>query len=112
MRTFTEIIKHNGLVISAPKIELFQIKVRFLGYYIHQGIFIPITKSIQFADKFSDKILDKNQLQRFLNSLNYIAEFYQDLRKKCQPLFERLKDNPPLWSSIHTSIVQELKKYV
>ena len=71
-----KIIKHNGLVISAPKIELFQTKVRFLGYYIHQGTFIPITRSIQFVDKFPDEILDKNQLQRFLGSLNYIAEFY------------------------------------
>ena len=95
MNTFLKIIKYNDLVISAPKIELFQTKVRFLVYYIHQGTFIPITRSIQFVNKFYDEILDKNQLQRFLESLNYIVEFYKDLRKKCHPLFERLKDNPP-----------------
>ena len=35
---FFKIIKHNGLVISATKIELFHTKVRFLGYHISQGL--------------------------------------------------------------------------
>jgi hypothetical protein len=37
----------------------------------------PIDRAIQFADKFPDVILDKTQLQRFLGSLNYVADFYQ-----------------------------------
>ena len=67
---------------------------------------------MQYPQYKQPEILDKNQLQRFLESFNYIAEFYKDLRKKCQPLIERLKDNPPPWSSIHTAIVKELKQYV
>jgi hypothetical protein len=110
--SFFDIIKHNGLVISAQKIKLFQTKIRFLGYDIYQATIVPISRAIQFADKFPDEITDKNQLQRFLGSLNYIAEFYKDLRKTCQPLFERLRDNPPPWSPIHTSVVKEVKKYV
>jgi hypothetical protein len=38
-----------------------------------------LDRVIQFADKFLDEILDKTQLQRFLGSLNYVAEFYQVL---------------------------------
>ena len=48
----------------------------------------------------------------FLRSLNYRGEFYKDLRKQCKPLFERLHNNHSPWTSIHTSIVQDIKKYV
>ena len=34
------------------------------------------------------------------------------MRKQCKPLFERLQSNPPPWISIHTSIVQDIKKHV
>ena len=44
--------------------------------------------------------------------LNYVADFYQNLRKQCKPLFNRLQTNPPPWTSVHTSIVQDIKKYV
>ena len=91
---------------------MFQTKVRFLGYDIHQNTILPISRSIEFASKFPDEILDKTQLQRFLGPLNYIAEFYKDLRKTCQPLFDRLKDKPPPWSSTHTTIVKQVKQYV
>ncbi|GLT54568.1 hypothetical protein SLA2020_277590 [Shorea laevis] len=78
----------------------------------HQSKISPISRVIQFADKFPDEILDKTQLQRFLGSLNYVADFYQNLRKKCKPLFDRLQANPPPWTPQHTAIVQEIKKFV
>ncbi|KAI8535201.1 hypothetical protein RHMOL_Rhmol10G0155500 [Rhododendron molle] len=112
LHSFVHTIKQNGLVISAPKIKLFQTKIRFLGYNIHQSKIVPIDRAIQFADKFPDEITDKNQLQRFLGSLNYIAEFYKDLRKICQPLFDRLKINPPPWTSVHTNLVKRVKTHV
>ena len=88
--TFLDIIKHNGLVVSTKKINLLITKVRFLGYNISKGQICPIDKAIQFADKFHDVIINKTQLQRFLGSLNYIVEFYKDLRKQCKALFDRL----------------------
>ena len=100
-------IKRNGLVVSAEKIKLFQTKVRFLSYYIVEGQIHPIDRVIQFADV----ITDKTQFQRFLRSLNYIANFYKDLRKQCKPLFDRLQ-NPPPWSDIHTSLVKQIKSHV
>ena len=110
--SFLDIIKRNGLVVSAKKIKLFQTKVHFNGYDISEGQIRPIDKAIQFADKFPDAITDKTQLQRFLGSLNYIAEFYKDLREQCKPLFDRLQNNPPLWSDIHTSFVKQIKSHV
>ena len=35
LKTFIHIIKKNGLIISNKKTNLFQIKIRFLGHYVH-----------------------------------------------------------------------------
>ena len=90
LKTFFQTIKRNGLVVSAPKIKLFQTSVRFLGFDIKHGVIKPIDRAIQFAEKFPNEILEKTQLQRFLGSLNYIYDFYQNLRQQCKPLFDRL----------------------
>ena len=112
LQAFLNIVKFNGLVVSAPKIKLYQTRVRFLGFDIHHGVIKPINRAIQFAERFPDQILDKTQLQRFLGSLNYISDFYQNLRQQCKPLFDRLRTNPSPWTPVHTSVVQEIKKYI
>ena len=110
--SFLDTNKRNGLVVSTKKIKLFQKKVRFLGYDISKGQIRPIDRAIQFADKFPDVITNKTQLQRFLGSLNYVADFYKDMRKQCKPLFDRLKSNPPPWFDVHTSLVKQVKSHV
>ncbi|CAL9013023.1 unnamed protein product [Prunus brigantina] len=112
LHKFLEIVKTNGLVVSAKKIKLFQTNVRFLGFNICWSQISPIDRVIQFADKFPDQILDKSQLQRFLGSLNYVSDFYQNLRKQCKPMFDRLQNNHPPWSTIHTEIVKQIKVHV
>ena len=99
-------------MVSAPKIKLKETHDRFLGFDIHHGLIKPIDRVIKFVGKFPDQILDKTQLQRFLGSINYISDFYQNLRQQCKPLFDRLQTNPPPWTPTHTSVVQEIKKYV
>lgn len=90
---FIKVIEKKGLVVSLTKISLFQTKVIFLGHYISQMTIIPIERSIQFIDKFPDKIKDKTQLQRFLSSLNYIQNFFPNMNILCKPLHQRLKKN-------------------
>ena len=34
------------------------------------------------------------------------------MRKHCKPLFGRLHSNPPLWSDVHTSLVEQIKSHV
>ena len=34
------------------------------------------------------------------------------MRKQCKPLFDRLTSNPPPWSNVHTSLVQQIKSHV
>ena len=109
---FVKVIKHNGLVVSATKIDLFQDKIRFLGHNIYKGTLSPIDRAIQFADQFLDEIKDKNQLRRFLGSLNYVSDYFQGLRKIYRPLYKRLEKNPPPWTDRHTMIIRQIKKYV
>ena len=112
LKIFQRIVRENGLVISPLKIKLFQTKIRFLGYEIYQGKIKPIQRGIEFAAKFPDEIKDKTQLQRFLGSLNYVAEFYPDLRTQVKPLFQRLKKSPTPWSEVHSEVVKEVKSQV
>ena len=110
--SFLKTIKINGLVLSTKKIKLFQTKVRFLGYDNSEGQICHIDRAIWFVDIFPNVITDKTQLQRFLGSLNYVADFYKDLRKNCKPLFDCLQSNPPPWNNIHTSLIKKIKSHV
>jgi len=74
LKTFKELIKRHGLVISARKMTLAVTRVRFLGHEIWQGTITPISRSIEFAEKFPKVIKDKTQLQRFLGCLNYVSD--------------------------------------
>ena len=65
--------------------KLFQTKVRFLGFEIFQGTIIPISRSIEFANKFPNKIKGKVQIQRFLGCVNYVSNFISNLRTICEP---------------------------
>ena len=58
LRTFLYVIKASGFVISEKKISLFQSRVRFLGHYICQETIVPIERSLEFTNRFLDKILD------------------------------------------------------
>ena len=112
LKFFQKIVRENGLVISATKIKLFQTNIRFLGFDIYQGQIKPIHRAIEFANKFPDEIKDKTQLQRFLGSLNNVADFYPNLRILIKPLFQRLKKNPAPWSNEHTQVVKQVKSQV
>jgi len=92
--------------------KLFQTKIRFVGHDIYQGTIRPIVRAIEFADKFPDEIKDKTQLQRFLGCLNYVSEFFPNLRQFCEPLYKRLCKNSPPWSEEHTNTVKILKQKV
>ena len=70
--TFFYLANKNGLFISKTKISLFQTHIRFLGLYISQGTITLIERFITFTCKFPNIILDKNQMQRLLGSLNYV----------------------------------------
>ena len=112
LKTFHLVTKKAGLALSSTKISLFQTKVRFLGHHISKGTITPIERSLLFADKFPDKILDKTQLQRFLGSLNYVLDFCPNINRMSKPLHDRLKKNPVAWTEEHTKVVRLIKQSV
>ena len=86
--------------------KLFQTQLRFLRFDIYQGKIKSIQIAIEFANKFPNEIKDKNQLQRYLGSFNYVSEFYQNLRTSIKLLFQRLKKNHFHWTKEHTRIIK------
>ena len=46
LEIFVKVIKHNGLIVSTTKINLFKDKIRFLGHNIYKGTLNPIDKAI------------------------------------------------------------------
>ena len=52
LNIFLDVIEKNGLVISQKKMPLFQVRIRFLGYYVFQLTIPLIERVIQFTDKF------------------------------------------------------------
>lgn len=112
LNQFYEINKDNDLVLSEKKLNLFQSKVRFLGFDISQGMYTHISRSLEFVSKFPDELKEKTQLQRFLGCLNYFSDFIPNLRTICIPLFKRLRKNPPPWNDSMTKSVIQLKQRV
>lgn len=92
---FHKVIIQNGLVVFARKMKLFQTNIQFLGYKIQHDQVLPVTRVIEFDDKFPNEIKEKKQLQRFLGCLNYVSDFYEVLAKDRKILIEMLKKNPP-----------------
>ena len=100
------------MACSALKMKLFQTKIRFLGHEIYEGKTKPVQRLIEFVDKFPNEIKDKKQLQRFLGCLNYVYNYFKDLRIICEPLYKRLRKNVFAWTENHTKLVKEIKKRV
>ncbi|KAL2493399.1 Enzymatic polyprotein [Abeliophyllum distichum] len=102
LQIFLSVAKKNGLAVSEKKIVLCQTKIKFLGHEIFRGTITPIKRSLEFASKFPDQILDKTSLQRFLGCVNYISDFIPNIRQICEPLYQRLRKTPLAWSDKHT----------
>lgn len=83
--------KRNNLAVSEKEIVLCQTRKRFLRHHINLGTLAPIQRNLEFVEKFSDKIQDKNSLRCFLGCVNYIADFVNNIRLLCAHLFKGRK---------------------
>lgn len=92
--------------------KLFQTEINFFGFKITNRTIQLVNRVIEFADKFSDEIKNIKQLQRFLECLNYISNFYKDLNKDRKLLQGRLRKNPNLWTDAHTQAAQNIKNKI
>ena len=86
--------------------------IDFLGYNIQYGAYTVIQRSLDFIDHFPDRIIDKNQLQRFLGSLNYISKFLKHCAEERKLLNQRLTKDTIPWNEKHTQAVRSIKDQV
>ena len=47
-----------------------------------------------------------------MESLNYVADYYKDLKIITKPLYDRLKKNPPLWMNKQTNAIKIIKEQI
>ena len=106
---FHDLVFKHGLVLSQSKMETGKTEKEFLGFKIQRGQVILQKHVLNTFSHFPDQILDKNQLQRFLGSLNYIRPFYKGQAADIHLLQQRLKKSPIKWSSKMTLAVQQIK---
>ena len=90
--------------------KLFRTMIDFLGYNIQFGSYQVIQRILDFIDNFPDEILDKNQLQRFLGSLNYVSKFLQHCAQERKLLNQRLQKELIPWNEECTRVVQRIKE--
>ena len=100
------------MVVSLPKVKLFEIKIRFLGFEIYLGKIKPIQRSIEFASNFSDEILDKTQLQRFFGLFKLCIWFYSKHQAHLQTMIPKVKEKSKTVVWKHTQTVQKIKSLV
>lgn len=79
--------------------------MQYGSYYIMQH-------SLDFIDKFLDRITDKTQLQRFLGSLNYISKFVRHCAQDRVLLNKILQKDPIPWTKDLTEAVRRIKEKI
>jgi len=85
---FAELINH-GIIISKKKMELFKPHIKFLGAEIGEGkIKLQDHISRKILD-FEEKILNTEELQKFLGLVNYARAYIKDISKVIRPLYSK-----------------------
>ena len=94
LKTFFNVIKYNGLVVSAPKIKLFQTKIWFSVHYTFNGTIYPFNGLLNLQISFHMKSKTKIDYNDFfalimlqishLNSEKFVNYYFNDLRKILQ----------------------------
>jgi len=85
--------------------------IEYLGLILLQGKIEMQEHVLKALSEFLDMILYKTQLQRFLESLNYIIKFYENHAKDVKCLQRRLKKEVP-WNENMTKAVQIIKQKI
>ena len=109
LQKFYELVYKHGLVLSEPKMEIGKTEIEFLGFKIQKGQIILQNHVLSCFENFPNEILDKTQLQRFLESLNYIRPFYKGQAEDIKVLQQRLKKDTPRWSAEMSDAVRKIK---
>ncbi|CAH8278553.1 unnamed protein product [Arabidopsis lyrata] len=112
LQQFQDIVKKNGIMLSARKMIIAQPNIDFLGMHIKEGSFTPQAHLATELLDFPDENLTRRQIQQFLGVINYVGDFIPHLSRMTRPLQKMLSKNPPLWASRQTEAIKSLKAEV
>ncbi|KAL5751834.1 hypothetical protein ACOSP7_022018 [Xanthoceras sorbifolium] len=90
-------------MLSEKKSFITQQEIDFLGMHISHGRYSPGPHIALELLKFPDTNLSREQIQQFLEIINYIRDFLPYVAQYTLPLSRLLKKTPPPWSPVHTT---------
>jgi hypothetical protein len=105
LHSFFYVAKQNSLVVLKSKISLFQTRFFFLVITFFKELSHLLRNLLHLLVSSLIKILNKIQLQSFLESHNYGLDFYHNMSRIAKLLYDRLRKNHVQWSDEHTRIV-------
>ena len=99
MRRVLEVLDNYGLKLQLDKCVLFAAEVSYLGYIISKNGLRASDERVQAILQYATPT-DLNQLDSFVDKLNYYGKFLPALASVCAPLNQlRCKDTPWMWST-------------
>ncbi|KAL5818486.1 hypothetical protein ACOSQ3_022376 [Xanthoceras sorbifolium] len=90
-------------MLSEKKSFITQQEIDFLGMHISHGRYSPGPHIALELLKFPNTNLSREQIQQFLETVNYIRDFLTHVAQYTLPLSRLLKKTPPPWSPVHTT---------
>ena len=103
-------MKSQGIMLLEKKMVIGQSSIDFLGVNISNGRYTLQPHIAASLGEFPEKLTSAKQIQQFLVIVNYISDFIPKISKYRNFLAHLLKKSPPEWNSVHTKVVQQLKK--
>ena len=107
---FYNLVKSQGKLLSEKKMTIGQSSIDFLGVNISNRKYNLQPHIVVSLGEFPDKLTSAKQVQQFLGIVNYMSNFIPKISKYRNCLAQLLKKSPPRWNSVHTEVVQQLKK--
>ena len=102
----------HGLVFNSNKCEIGVTKVKFFGNVYSQSGISPDPDKVRDLRNCQTPA-SKNDLQRFLGFIQFLAPFIPNLSEKAAPLRDLLKEDAPwTWDEDHTHVFECLKQII
>ena len=104
--------KENNLKFNLKKLKLRQKSVAYMGHLLTSQGLKPDPSKVEAVRKMP-KLVNVNDVQRFIGFVNYLSRFLPRLSDLCEPL-RRLTDNNAewKWTKVHDEAVETIKHLI
>ncbi|XP_031474142.1 uncharacterized protein LOC116246414 [Nymphaea colorata] len=110
LKQFAKACCENGIVLSAPQMEILKNEIDFLGFHIKGSQILLLPHILRKIQEFPDQLKDKRQLHMLLGCLSYAEAFLKDFARRRKPIAKLLKKGEAfIWDREKESWLKELK---